>query len=119
MGIIKVIVILILVIFAGIGAYQNRDFLLETESLSFHVMGFHKETPKLHIGLMFSVCFFSGMLLAFFFSLLSRYKAGRTIKFLNQVKNEQAKKIAELEAGLPGRQSAPLPPSGTKTTELK
>lgn len=116
---IKVILGIIILVMIAIGAYQNRAFLLETESLSIHLMTLKYETPKMQIGLMFSASFLIGMLLAYFFSLLSRYKSSRMIKSLNQNNNDQTKKIAELEARLTAQQSATSLPPGVKPAGFK
>lgn len=108
---IKVALMMILLFFLVAAAYQNRDFLLETESLAIDLLAFHYETPKLHIGMMFSACFLVGMLLSYFFTLLSKYKSSRTIKLLNQIKTEQMEQIATLEARLAALQSNPQPPN--------
>ncbi|MFZ5568817.1 MAG: hypothetical protein ACOZF0_00325 [Thermodesulfobacteriota bacterium] len=104
---VKITLLAILLLFLLVAAYQNREFLLETENLTIELFAFRYESPKLPIGMMFSVCFLAGMLLAYFFTLLSQYQASCAIKSLDRIRNEQTKTIANLESRLAALQTDP------------
>ncbi len=86
----------IILIFAGILGYQNRNFFLATQSINVDLISFTYQSPEIPIGLFFIAIFVAGVLTASFFSLMSKYKAITTIKNLSSVNISQGKKIAEL-----------------------
>ncbi len=92
----------IILLFAGVIGYQNRDFFLSTQSIMMDFIFFKYQSPGLPIGLFFIVIFLGGVLAASFFSLMSKYKAITTIKNLSSVNISQGKKITELKKEIVG-----------------
>jgi|SaaInl8_200m_RNA_FD_contig_81_620357_length_1755_multi_3_in_0_out_0_2 hypothetical protein len=79
---IKIAFWLIIVGFLGLLIYQNRLYLLATHSLTFEIPFTEKfyQLAQIPNGIFFVICLLIGFLVAYFLSLLSRFKDSRTIK---------------------------------------
>ncbi len=78
------IVWVIILGFIALLIFQNQNFFMTAQSLRLS-LGVVNEynTPELPIAVIFLIFFFSGLVIAYFFSLSSRFKARRTVKKLN------------------------------------
>ena len=78
------IVWVIILGFIALLIFQNQNFFMTAQSLRLS-LGVVNEvhTPELPVAVIFLIFFFSGLVIAYFFSLSSRFKARRTVKKLN------------------------------------
>jgi uncharacterized integral membrane protein len=75
---------LIILGFISLLIFQNQDFFLKQESLSINLFLFDEfKTPDLPGAVYFLVFFVSGLLIAYFFSLYTKFKSNQIIKDLN------------------------------------
>jgi lysylphosphatidylglycerol synthetase-like protein (DUF2156 family) len=97
--------------------YQNKDYFLSGHSLGIDLYFTQKTFPNLPNAVLFAVFFGAGWLIAYFFSLLNRYKASKTIKALkaeiasNQDSLAQVKREVEALKPVPD-ESVPEMPDG-------
>ncbi len=94
---INFFVILAVLVFICIVIFQNRSFFLSTESLSLDFGFVQYRSPDIQVGIFFFVSFFTGVIISYFFSLIARFNAQKTIKNLNETLTLQREKIKGLE----------------------
>jgi len=90
---LKLIFFLGVLILLAVLGYQNRDFLLKTQSIYFYSY----TSPEMPIGLLFIAGFLSGTLIALFFNLMTQFKKNILIKNLTKDGKSQIEKIQQLE----------------------
>jgi uncharacterized integral membrane protein len=103
--------------FIALVIFQNQSFFLAKQTLRINLGVFEEYhspvMPNAVIGLIF---FFTGMLIAYLFSISARYKAKRTIRKLNATITAHNGELAELKSEidkLKGIGSTPEDPSDT------
>ncbi len=94
---INFFVVLTVFVFICIVIFQNRSFFLLTESLSLDLGFVQYRSPEMQVGIFFFVSFFTGVIISYFFSLIARFNARKTIKNLNNLLTSQREKIKGLE----------------------
>jgi len=77
-------------------AFQNRAFLLTTESLTVDLTLWAYQAPAIAHGLYFLGFFLLGFLLAYTSGLMARFKSGKMVKELNAAIDSQQEKISTL-----------------------
>ncbi|MBW2614158.1 MAG: LapA family protein [Deltaproteobacteria bacterium] len=82
----------------GLILYQNREFYMSRQSLGVDLMFFNYQTPEIHNAILFLGFFFIGLLVAYFFSLLERFNARKTIKNLSDSLRASEKILEALKA---------------------
>ncbi|MBW2011917.1 MAG: hypothetical protein JRI32_09845 [Deltaproteobacteria bacterium] len=104
---VRIIIWVIISGFIGLVLFQNKVFFLEKQIFDIDLMIRQYHSPEIYNGALFLGCLLTGLLLSYFSTLLERFKAKKTIKYLNtQVatyndKTESYnKKIASLESEL-------------------
>lgn len=83
--------------FIALIGFQNRIYLMEKQSLAVNLMMADYHTPEIPNAIFFLACFASGFLMAYFFSLIYRFKSSKTISDLNGCKETYLKAISALE----------------------
>ncbi|MBW2218420.1 MAG: LapA family protein [Deltaproteobacteria bacterium] len=76
---------------------KSQPFFLSTESLSLDLGFVQYRSPDMQVGIFFFVSFFTGVIISYFFSLIARFNAQKTIKNLNKILTLQREKIKGLE----------------------
>lgn len=94
----KLMILILLIALAAVFGYQNREFMMSTQGLVVDLMVVKLPDLRIQIGLMLTACFVGGYLLAYFFSLLSKFTDMRTIKALSTENRTHLEKIALLES---------------------
>jgi uncharacterized integral membrane protein len=87
--------------FIALVIFQNQTFFMTKQSLRLNlgvVNAYH--TPELPIAVAFIFFFFSGLVIAYLFSILTRFKAKRTAKKLNAAITYHEGEVAELKREL-------------------
>ena len=87
--------------FIALVIFQNQTFFMTKQSLRLNlgvVNEYH--TPELPIAVAFIFFFFSGLVIAYLFSILTRFKAKRTAKKLNAAITYHEGEVAELKREL-------------------
>jgi uncharacterized integral membrane protein len=106
---IKIISWALLICFLGLVFYQNQAYFLETHALNIDLLIAQYITWQIP-NIMFIIgSFIAGFLICFFFSLLVRFNATRTIRELNmEIEHLKAgsKSATETESIVPGSDSA-------------
>ncbi|OQY00427.1 MAG: hypothetical protein B6I26_08235 [Desulfobacteraceae bacterium 4572_130] len=76
----------IILIFAGVGIYQNQAFFFEKHALSFQfcIKDWVWTTPDISIVFYWLGCLILGLLITGFFLVTSKLKSKKLIKYLNQ-----------------------------------
>jgi len=99
---IKLFFGLIILIFASLVVYQNRDYFFakQTLSLSLGVETWQWTAPAIQNLAYFSISLALGLLGAGFIGLASKLKSKKTIKSLNATIESHLEKIASLKAEL-------------------
>ncbi len=107
---VKIFFWLVLFAFIALFIYQNSNFFMARQSfeLNLYLAGPYN-TPEIPNVLIFVVFFFSGLLIAYFYSLYGNYKQNKTIRNLNGTVAAQSEEIAALRTKLENVPS-PLPP---------
>ncbi len=79
--------------------YQNQEFFSAKQSLRID-FGVTAEylTPELPIALLVLILFFFGIVIAYLFSISTRFKAKRSIKKLNTMVASHNKEVSELRS---------------------
>ncbi len=75
---------LIILVFAGVFIYQNKDFFMAKQSLSLTLPFLETlHTPEFPQAVLFLVFFLTGLSTAYFFGLYNRFKSKKAVKKLN------------------------------------
>ena len=115
------IVWVIILGFIALVIFQNQTFFMTPNSLRLNlgvVDEYH--TPELPNAVMFIFFFFSGIVIAYLFSLSTRFKARRTTKKLNAAIISHKDEAAELKRELETlKEKDTLAPSSQKAAETK
>jgi len=98
---VKIAFWLILLVFAGVFAYQNKIFFMAKQSLSLTLPFLETlHTPELPHAVLFLVFFLTGFLITYLFGLYDRFKSKKTIKSLNAAAADQQNELAALKREL-------------------
>lgn len=118
---VKVAFWVILLVVAVVFVYQNKDFFMAKQSLSFKLPILDAfSTPELPLVILFLAFFLTGFLIAYFISLYDRFKSRKTIKNLNAATVSQLEELATLKSELESLRSdssGNKAESGTQRTE--
>ncbi len=108
----------LLIAFLLLVGYQNKAFFLQknTFGLNLYLTDAYM-TPEIFNGVLFGVCFATGLIIAYFFGLFDRFRANKTIKQLNTELESQRQQIESLNTELNAFKSASSPPVEQPTTE--
>ncbi|UCD31810.1 MAG: LapA family protein [Desulfobacterales bacterium] len=94
---IKIGLWVILLLLVGLFFYQNKDFFMVKQSISYGLPFFKEHhAPDLPIAILFLFSFLIGLLGTYFFSLSDRFKAKKTIKNLNAAVTSHLEEISAL-----------------------
>ena len=96
----------ILVAFVFLLAYQNWNFFMSTHGLRVNFLVKEYHTPELQNIVLFLIFFFAGLLIAYFFSLLDRFKSKKIIKNLTALLEENEKTTAALKSEIDSLKNA-------------
>ncbi|MDJ0887014.1 MAG: LapA family protein [Desulfobacterales bacterium] len=91
----------LLIAFLLLVGYQNKAFFLQknTFGLNLYVTDAYM-TPEIYNGVLFGVCFVTGLIIAYFFGLFDRFRANKTIKQLNMDLETQRQQVESLTTEL-------------------
>jgi signal transduction histidine kinase len=85
--------------FIGLIIGQNQGLFLAKQRLQLNLYVTDPlYTPELHTAVFFIAFFLLGLLVAYFFSLLERFKSRKTVKALNAAAAQQAEELSGLKA---------------------
>lgn len=90
---LKILIWLIIIGLLGMVMYQNRDFFLLKHSFGINLVSTQYRSPALPAALLFIGFFLFGWLVAYLSSLADRFRAGKTIKRLQQTIRSQQNDI--------------------------
>jgi len=96
----KVLLWLIILGFIGLVIYQNKDFFFTKHSFGINLLVFDYRSPEAYSVILFLLFFALGVLIAYLFGLVERYKAAKTIKALNASNHSLEKMIATMKNDL-------------------
>lgn len=94
---LKAIIWLIIIGLIGLIMYQNRDFFLARHSLGIDLISTQYQSPELPAALYFFAFFLIGWLIAYLFSLMDRFRTGKTIKRLQFTIHSQQNDIQTMK----------------------
>ena len=81
---VKIAFWLIILVFVGVFAYQNKDFFMAKKSFILILPLLETlHTPELTHAVLFLVFFLTGFLMAYFYGLYDRFKSRKAVKKLN------------------------------------
>ena len=114
----------ILFAFIGLVLFQNREFYMSQHSLGIDLLFFKYQTPEVPNAILFLGFFFAGLIIAYFFNLLERFNARKSIKNLKESLLASEKMLDALKAeneGLKGgvEDTPPAPEESTQEVEQK
>ena len=113
---VKIAFWLIILVFAGVFGYQNKDFFMAKQSFSLKLPFLETlHTPELHHVVLFLVFFLTGFLIAYFFGLYDRFKSKKTLKNLNAAVTAQQDELTALKRELESLRGAS--PGGSTASE--
>lgn len=98
---VKLVLGLIVLGLIGLFFYQNRAYFLTKHVLSLQIpftQIYH--LPELPNAILYLGCLLFGLLIAYFFTLLERFRAGKTIKGLKATLDKQITELSNLKAEL-------------------
>lgn len=94
----KIALWVILVGFIAIIFFSNKDYFMAKQSLKINfLVGEPYQLKELPNYIFFLIFFFTGFLIAYFFSLSERFKSNKKVKTLNEVASSQVKEISALK----------------------
>lgn len=94
---IKVVLWIVVIAFIGLVFFQNKDFFLAGRGLTLNLYfanAYH--SPELPLAVWFLATFFIGLLVAYFFGLMEKFKANKLIKSLRVKTTTQTELISKL-----------------------
>jgi len=104
---VKIAFWLILLVFAGVFAYQNKIYFMAKQNLSLTLPFLETlHTPELPHAVLFLVFFLTGFLVTYFFGLYDRFKSKKTLKNLNAAAADQQNELAALKRELESLRAA-------------
>jgi H+/Cl- antiporter ClcA len=107
---IKIAIWIAVLAFLGIIVYQNRELLLANQSLGIDLMVAQYQTPLWPLAFFLAIVFLLGWLIAFIFGWVERYKAGKTIKKLQETIRSQQNTLDSMKADIEAlKPEAPIP----------
>jgi uncharacterized integral membrane protein len=113
---IKIVIWLIILVFAGVFVYQNKIFFMAKQSLGLTLPFLETlHTPELPHAVLFLVFFLTGFLIAYFFGLYDRFKSKKTVKNLNAATAAQQAELSALKRELESLRGAA--PGGSTAKE--
>ena len=84
--------------FLALLSYQNWDFFMSSHHLRINLYVIKEySTPEIQNIILFLICFFVGLLISYFWTLLERFKSKKTIKSLNNSLAMNQKLLDELK----------------------
>jgi uncharacterized membrane protein YfhO len=104
---VKVVLWLVIIAFLGLLMYQNKDFFLAKHSLSLSLFSTGYQSLALPSAVYFVAFLLFGWLMAYLSSLADRYKAGKTIKKLQQTIQVQQGSIDAMKKDVDALKSKP------------
>ncbi len=97
----KLVLWIIILAFLGLFLYQNKDFFMSKHILSLKIPFFQQYYfPEAPNAVLFLAFLLFGLLIAYFFSLLERFKANKTIKNLSATVDSNLEMISSLKSEL-------------------
>ncbi len=96
----KIVFWVIVLIFAGIFFYSNKDFFMAGQILTLNLYFKEFKTPELPMAVLFLVFFLVGFLIAYFSSLYERFKTKKSVKNLEDTTTFQSEEISTLKKEL-------------------
>jgi uncharacterized membrane protein YciS (DUF1049 family) len=118
----KIIIWLIIIGVIGLIMYQNRDFFMARHSLGIDLISAQYQSPELPTAIFFMAFFLIGWLIGYLFSLADRFRAGKTLKRLQQSIHSQQSDIEsmkrDVEALKPQIEQAEAEPPVESPTEV-
>lgn len=94
----KLVLALIIMALLGLFFYQNKAFFMAKEMLHFQ-LPFMEDypLPEMPNAILFLACILFGLLITYFFNLLERFRANKTIKGLNATVDSNLEMISSLK----------------------
>ena len=83
--------------FIALLAYQNWDFFMSTHGLRINLFFKEYHTPEIQNVILFLIFFCAGLLIAYFFSLLERFRSKKIIKNLTASLDQNEKMLTALK----------------------
>ncbi len=104
---------ILLIAFLLLLGFQNKSFFMQknTFGLNLYVTDAYM-SPEIYNGVLFAVCFVAGLIIAYFFGLLDRFRTNKTIKQLNTDLENQRQQVESLTTELNAFKNASAPPMG-------
>lgn len=116
----KIFLALIIIAFLAVFMFQNEAYFQSRHSLVLNLLVTDPFTsPELPNAVIFIACFFAGILITYFFSLMERFKTKKIVKELNATVKSHLDTIADLKAKLETSQAAKKAPIPSKPLEQK
>ena len=112
----KLVLWLIILGFLGLFFYQNKAFFMAKQTLVLEipfVQAYH--FPEMPHAVMFMAFTLFGLLIAYFFSLMERYKSNKTIKGLSANIDSNLEMISSLKSELSARKQGDPASTGEKS----
>ena len=97
---VKIIVWIIVLIFIGLVFFQNWAYFNEKHTLGINLFFNDYLTPAFTNLFFFITCFLIGLLIAYFYGLVARFKSSKLIKKLNETTAAQQEEISGLKQEL-------------------
>ncbi len=109
---------ILLLAFLLLLGYQNKAFFQQknTFGLDLFVTQAYM-SPEIYNGVFFAVCFLAGLIIAYLFGLLDRFRSNKTIKQLNGELETQRQQIESLTTELNAFKNASTPPADNPVVE--
>lgn len=104
---IKILLWLIILLILGLLFYQNYDYFMHKQALTFDLKIFSWTLPKLQTGIYLAICFFVGLLLIGIKLMTTNFRSKKQIKTLNQTIEDLNKEVNTLRSELGTFQNDP------------
>ncbi|MBW2368732.1 MAG: LapA family protein [Deltaproteobacteria bacterium] len=116
---VKVVLWFILIGFVSLVFFQNQEFLLSKQTIALDLYLTEAfQSPELPNAVWFAAALFIGLLLAYFVSLVERFRSNKTIKELKSKLNSHADMVSRLRTELESTKiSPPMEPEPSYDSE--
>ncbi len=114
---IKIALWVIIIGFLVLVMFQNKDFFMAKQGIGINLYFVNYEIPEIYNVILFFAFFAAGLLVAYIFSLFSKFKANKTIKEMKSSMTSSMQQVSVLKQELDALKQASINPGSQNTAQ--
>lgn len=114
---IKIALWVIIIGFLALVMFQNKDFFMAKQGFGINLYFVNYEIPEIYNVILFFAFFAAGLLVAYIFSLFSKFKANKTIKELKSSMTSSMQQVSVLKQELDALKQAGINTGSQNTAQ--